>query len=84
MALKVKLVRSGVKALLNSEAVAQVCTELAGEVADRCGPDWEAAPPHKTGQRVAVNVYPTTREAARENSESDTARRTVQSMEILL
>ncbi len=79
-----KLVHSGIYALLNSQEVADACTEVAGEVAARCGKDWAVAAPHKTGQRVAVNVFPTTREAARDNVENDTARRAVQSMEILL
>lgn len=81
---KVQLVRSGVHALLNSQEVAGCCSAVAAEVAGNCGPNWAVAAPHKTGQRVAVNVYPTSRTAARENEENDTARRAVQSMEILL
>ena len=83
MASKLKLVRSGVKALLNSDEVADYCTAVANEVAARCGPDWAVAAPHKTGQRKAVNVYPATKAAAAENAENDTARRALQSMEVL-
>ena len=84
MASKLKLVKKGVHALLNSQAAADVCNRQAQAVAARCGDGWAVAAPHKTGQRVAVNVYPATREAARDNAANDTARRAVQSMEILL
>lgn len=81
---KLKLVKQGVKALLNSPEVAAACVTVANAVAARCGDDWAVAEPHKTGQRVAVNVYPATKAAAEENAENDTARRAVQSMEVLL
>lgn len=80
--MKVKLIRSGVHALLNSDEVADTCTELAGQMVTRCGPGWVAGEPHKTGQRVAVNVYPETAEAA--DDSADTAHNAVNSMEILL
>lgn len=79
-----KLVSSGIRKLLNSQELADECTRVAGEVAARCGDDWAVAPPHHTGQRVAVNVYPDSKAAARDNAKNDTARRAVQSMEILL
>ena len=82
--LKIELNREGVRALLNSEAAAAACKALASELAMRCGADYAAAPPHKTGQRVAVNVYPASRDAAEDNMENDTLRRAAQSMEILL
>lgn len=72
------------RTLLNSQAVADVCTTLASNLAGRCGADYEAAAPHKTGQRVAVNVYPASKEASEDNIENDTLRRTVQSMEIVI
>lgn len=79
-----KLVSSGIRKLLNSQELAEACTRAAGEVAARCGDDWAVAEPHHTGQRVAVNVYPASKAAARDNAKNDTARRAVQSMEILL
>ena len=81
---EIVLNREGVKALLNSQAAADVCTTLANELAGRCGADYAVAEPHKTGQRVAVNVYPGSKEAARDNAKNDTLRRAAQSMEILL
>ena len=84
MKTKVVLIRSGVHDLLNSQTVADTCTALAGQIVTRCGPGWAADQPHKTGQRVAVNVYAATAEAAADNAANDTARRAVQSMEVLL
>ena len=84
MGLEIKLLHDGMKALLNSQAAADCCSEQARLLAGRAGPDYAAAAPHKTGQRVAVNVFPNSAEAARENGENDTLRRTAQSMEILL
>lgn len=81
---KLKLVKSGVHALLNSPEVSAACVTVAHAVAARCGEGWETAAPHKTGQRVAVNVFPATRETAEDNANNDTARSAVQSMEILL
>ena len=81
---KIKLISGGVRALLNSPELEAVCVQKAGELAARCGDDWAVADPHHTGQRVAVNVYPASKAAARDNAKNDTARRAVQSMEILL
>ena len=81
---EIKLNRSGIYALLNSKGASDACETLAKQVAARCGADYAAAQPHKTGQRVTVNVYPNSDEAAADNAENDTLRRTVQSMEIVL
>ena len=82
--LRIKLNSKGIYALLNSKAASDVCEALAKQVAARCGPDYKTAQPHKTGQRVAVNVYPASSEAADDNVKNDTLRRTVQSMEIVI
>ena len=84
MSSKVKLISGGVRALLKSPEVENICVTKANELAARCGEDWAVAEPHDTGQRVAVNVYPASAAAARDNAKNDTARRAVQSMEILL
>lgn len=69
---KLKLVRSGVRKLLNSQEVSAAVEEIAAQTAQKAGDGYAAAAPHKTGQRVAVNVYPATKEAARDNYENDT------------
>ena len=74
---KVVLNRAGVGALLNSDEVAACVTESARGVQQKAGPDYEVAAPHKTGQRVAVNVYPGSEEAARDNYENNTLLRAI-------
>lgn len=64
--------RRGVKKLLNCEDVSKELVHQAYRVANAAGPGYNVAAPHKTGQRVAVNVYPATREAAIDNLENDT------------
>lgn len=82
--LEIKLVKDGMHALLNSQGASDACQSLANDLAGRCGADYAAAAPHRTGQRVAVNVYPASKEAAQDNADNDTLRRTVQSMEIVI
>lgn len=82
--LKIKLVRSGMKALLNSQGAAETCLDLAMDVAGRTGELYAVTEPRHSGQRVFVNVYPASKEASDDNVENDTLRRTVQGMEILL
>ena len=81
---KIVLKREGLKALLNCQGASDACETVAHDLAGRCGADYQAAAPHKTGQRVAVNVYPASREASSDNIKNDTLRRTVQSMEIVI
>lgn len=69
---KLVLVRAGIKALLNCDGVSAAVEQIAAQTAQRAGDGYAAAAPHKTGQRVAVNVYPATREAAIDNLENDT------------
>ena len=69
---KLKLVRAGVRKLLNCPEVSAVVESLAAQTAQRAGDGYAAAAPHKTGQRVAANVYPATKEAAIDNAENDT------------
>ncbi len=74
---KLKLNRSGIHALLNSPEVSAEVERLAAQTARAAGDGYQAAAPHKTGQRVAVNVYPATREAAEDNVENDTLLRVI-------
>lgn len=69
---KLTLNKEGVKALLNSEEISAACVEVAQQVQSRAGNDYSIAPPHQTGQRVAVNIYPGTKEAAEDNYENNT------------
>lgn len=69
---KLKLNRAGVRQLLNSPEISAEVERLAAQTAQRAGAGYEAAAPHKTGQRVAVNVFPASREAALDNLDNDT------------
>ncbi len=69
---KLMLNRAGIRALLNSPEISAEIERLAAQTAQQAGAGYEAAAPHKTGQRVAVNVYPATREAALDNLDNDT------------
>lgn len=71
-------------ALLNSQGAAEACAALASALAGRCGAGYGASEPRHTGQRVAVNVYPDSKEAGEDNAANDTLRRSAQSMEIVL
>ena len=77
MKVKVELDRRGVWELLNSEEVSQLVEETAQEIAQKAGEGYAAAPVHKTGQRVAVNVYPATKEAYYDNLENNTLRKVI-------
>ncbi len=70
--IQVKVNYEGVSALLNSQEMADICTEVATQVCDRAGDGYAVAEPHLTGQRVAVNVYPATKEAEADNYENNT------------
>ena len=74
---KFKLDRRGVRELLNCEEMAQLIEETAQDVAQRCGEGYEASPAHRTGQRVASNVYPATKEAFYDNLEHNTLRKAI-------
>lgn len=69
---KFKLNRKGVHALLNSPEVTAEIQRTAAAVASRAGDGYAAAEPHKTGQRVAVNIYPETAEARADNLDNNT------------
>lgn len=68
----VKVNYRGVGELLNSDWAAKCCQEVAARAASRAGEGYAAAEPHKTGQRVAVNIYPATKEAAGDNYKNNT------------
>lgn len=63
---KIVLSYSGIGELLRGEEMKQMVTEYASGVAQRAGVGFEFRV-HNTGQRQAANVFPTTREASREN-----------------
>lgn len=69
---EVKINYAGVGELLNSQWAADCCAEVAQQVAERAGDGYVVAAPHSTGQRVAVNVYAETKEAAKDNYENNT------------
>ena len=69
---RVVLVRSGVRQLLNSPEAADCISALGRNMARRAGEGYAAEEPHKTGQRVAVNVHAETQKARRDNLENNT------------
>lgn len=72
MAVKVVVNYAGVGELLKSQWAADICAEVASGIASRAGEGYEVARPHNTGQRMAVNVYAATREAAKDNLDNNT------------
>lgn len=69
---RIELNSAGIRELLNSREVEELCAKTAGDMAARAGTGYAAAQPHHTGQRVAVNVYAETREARRDNLKNNT------------
>lgn len=69
---EVRINYAGVGELLNSQWASDCCSEIANQVASRAGDGYDAASPHKTGQRVAVNVYAATKEAYWDNMDNNT------------
>lgn len=67
-----KLNRKGVHALLNSPEVTAEVARVAARVVQRAGDGYEASEPRHTGQRSAVNVYPATAEARRDDLANNT------------
>lgn len=68
----IKLNRQGVGELLNSKWAADCCTEVAQKVAARAGEEYAPSEPRHTGQRIAVDIKPTTIHAARSNAKHNT------------
>lgn len=71
MATKVKLSYEGVGQLLRGEEMMQLMGHMGAETANRCGTGYDYRV-HNTGQRQAVNVYPVTRAASKDNMENNT------------
>lgn len=74
---RLKLYRPGIRKLLKSDEMVACCLDVAGDVAGTAEQisgveGYTVAKPHKTKQRVIVNVYPGTKEAARDNYYNDT------------
>lgn len=72
---RIELNSAGLKALLNSDDVRREIERKAKEISKRAGDGYECADAHYTGQRVAVNIYPATREAISDNYEHNTLKR---------
>lgn len=68
---RVKLNRSGVKALLKSAEMKAVCEEHANAVKARCGDGYESDA-HFTKERVIVNVWPSSAKARQDNARNNT------------
>lgn len=75
--IKLELDSAGIKELLNSDEISEECTGIAHEIAQKAGTGYVAEQPHHTGQRVAVNVHPETKEAAQDNYENNTLVRAI-------
>lgn len=58
--------------MLNCKEMESIIVNHAARVANNAGEGYTAAQPHYTGQRVAINVYPKTREAAVDNLNNNT------------
>lgn len=69
---KIELNQAGLKELLNCQEVEAYCVQIANDVAMRAGEGYAAASPHKTGQRVAVNVYAESEDARTDNLKNNT------------
>ena len=66
-----QLDRAGVGELLRSPEMDTVVMEFANQVVGRAGEGYEASS-HDSGQRRIANVYPASKEAAKENYEQNT------------
>ncbi len=69
--IKIKLNRAGVGQLLKSDEMKALVQGFGEEVAARAG-EGHAARTHNSGQRMICNVYPTTKETAKDNYENNT------------
>jgi len=68
---EIKLNRAGVRELLRSAEMRQICVEQAQAIAARAGNDY--ATDSRTGvNRVNASVYPATAEASRDNMKNNT------------
>jgi len=72
---KITLNDAGIRNLLRSTEIRNNVTEKASEIARRCGEGYEAADPHDTGQRTAVNIYPATSQARQDNYDNNTLKK---------
>lgn len=68
---RIKLIDSGVKALLRSPEISTAVTMIAGQVAGRAGSGYMINV-HDSGQRTIANVYPASKEAAMDNAKNNT------------
>ncbi|MCM1172078.1 MAG: hypothetical protein NC393_08110 [Clostridium sp.] len=69
--IKVKLNREGVRSLLRSQDMMNICKEHADKLAEKCGAGYETS--EYTGKnRVNVTVYPKTIAAKKENYNNNT------------
>lgn len=76
---KVKLNRKGVRALLKSEAMQNICYNYAAQVQQRSGPGYEVQK-RQYPERNGAAVVPATYEAYRDNLENNTLEKAVRSL----
>lgn len=69
---RIELDRGGIHQLLNSQEMADMIAGHSQDMARRAGEGYEAAPPHRSGQRVIANVFAGTEEARRDNRANNT------------
>lgn len=69
--IRIELNRAGVGQLLKSDEMKALVQGIGDEAVARAGEGY-AARTHNTGQRMICNVYPTTKESAKDNYENNT------------
>ncbi|MDO5415243.1 MAG: hypothetical protein Q4F78_07235 [Bacillota bacterium] len=72
-----KLNRAGVGELLKSQEAANVCTEFANAIRDRCGEGYEVSTQVGGKTRSNASVMAVTVEARRENLENNTLEKAI-------
>lgn len=68
---RIVLSYSGIGAMLRGEEMKQLVSEYGMNAALRAGPEYSFRV-HNTGQRQACNVFPTTKNASKDNLENNT------------
>ena len=71
MANKIKLSYEGIGQLLRGEEMKNLMERFGSETAHRAGEGYNYRV-HNTGQRQAVNIFPDSREAAKDNLKNNT------------
>ena len=71
MAIRISLSYEGIGQLLRGEEMKALMERFGAETAGRAGEGYDYRV-HNTGQRQAVNIFPNTREAAKDNLKNNT------------